>query len=188
MKKSLFKVTAPALAIGLALSTQGTVLAAGPNAEAKVKADVKIEQSQFSKGGADVTHRLVPIEKRISSVNFEVAETVAELQAVESLSLAEYLAYEEELNSQFGKIGASTNQLEAVTKKFDETVPEVIAAELAITTAFTQTLEAQNLLDSIAIVEDVPEVDVPTEEPVEVPAEVPVEEPTDMPTETISTQ
>lgn len=35
MKKSFLKVTAPALAIGLALSTQGTVLAAGSNTEAK---------------------------------------------------------------------------------------------------------------------------------------------------------
>lgn len=133
-----------------------------------------------------VTHRLIPIENRISSVEVEVAETIAELQAVESLSLAEYLIYQDELNAQFGKIGASTNQLIAVTKKFGDTVPEVLAAEVAINAAFATALEAQNLLDSIVVIEEVPEV--PVEEPTEEPAEEPTEEPIDTPTESVPAQ
>lgn len=168
MKKSLYKMTAPALAIGLAFSAQGGALAASPNAQAnvnaEVKAEVKAEQRGFLNGGASLSHRLIPIEKRISSVDVEVAELTAELEATGSLSFEEYVYYQEQLNALFGQVGASTNQLQAVTKKFGEDSAEVAEAKAEINAAFSVTLEAQNLLDSIDVIEELPEVEEPADE------------------------
>ena len=171
MKTSLFKITAPALAIGLALSAQGGVYAAGPNAETQAKAntEVNVGQKNFLGVGASLTHRLAPIDNRISSVDFGVAELSAELEATESLTFEEYFFYEEQLTSYLNRLNASTNQLEAVTKKFDEDSAEVTEVEVALDASLTATLEAQNLLNSIDVIEELPDVEEPIEEPIEEP-------------------
>ncbi|MGK7377544.1 hypothetical protein ACSFXN_06850 [Planococcus sp. 1R117A] len=181
MKKSLLKFTAPALAIGLTVSAQGSVLAASPHADVNAKAEVKVEQGKAFKGGADVSHRLNPVEKRISKATSQVSEITSELKDAEALSYEEYLKYQEQINAVFGTLGASTNQLEAVTKKFDDNASEIIAVKLDLNSAFESAVETQSLLESIDVIEEVPEVEVPdVEEPV---VEVPVEEPGEEPAE-----
>jgi hypothetical protein len=179
MKKTLFKLTAPALAAGLTLSVSGGALAAGPDIHANVKAQAKVEQ-KGTVNGADLSHRLIPIEKRISSVDFEIAALTAELEAAESLSYEEWVYYQEALNALFGQVGASTNQLQAVTKKFGADSAEVAEAKGEINDAFSTLVQAQALLDAIEVTVEVPEVDLP-EEP-EVP-EAPTEPATEAPAE-----
>lgn len=182
MKKTLFKLTAPALAAGLALTASGSAFAAGPDANANVKAQVKVEQ-KANVNGADLSHRLIPIEKRISSVDFDIAALTAELEAAESLSYEEWVYYQEALNALFGQVGASTNQLQAVTKKFGEDSAEVAEAKGEINDAFSTLVQAQALLDAIEVTVEVPEVEVPEEPEVEVPAEPEVEVPAEPVTE-----
>ncbi|MFD1861522.1 hypothetical protein [Planococcus chinensis] len=160
MKKTLIQLTAPALAAGLAFSGTGGALAAGPDAHANVKAQVKVEQSA-KVNGADLSHRLLPIEKRISSVDFDVAALTAELEAKESLSYEEWVYYQEGLNALFGQVGASTNQLMAVTKKFGEDSAEVAEAKAEINEAFSTLVQVQALLDSIEVTVEEPEVETP---------------------------
>jgi len=178
MKKSLFKFTAPVLAAGLALSAHGGVSAADNKAE---KAEAKENKVQISKGfakGSDVSHRLLPVEKKLFAVNGSLDEIGTALESEVSLTAEEFVYYQEEIDSAFGKLGAATNQLNAVTKKFDENSTEVIDVEVSISAAFDAAQLTQQQLDSLEIVEELPPVEEPEvpEEPTE-PAPEP--EPTD---------
>lgn len=106
-------------------------------------------------------------------MDIDISALTAELEAKESLSFEEYAYYQEALNALFGKVGASTNQLQAVTKKFGEDSPEVAEAKASINAAFSTLVEAQDLLDSIDVIEEVPEVPAELEKP---ETETPTEE------------
>ncbi|MFC6040388.1 hypothetical protein ACFPYN_13245 [Paenisporosarcina macmurdoensis] len=168
MKTSLLKITVPVLAIGLAFSAQGSVSATSPDAGTQAKVNVEVnagKEISLAKGG-DFTHRLTPIDERIFSVNSEIEEIIVVLEDAESITFEEYFFYQEKLNSLDNRLNASTNQLNAVTKKFDGDSVEVTELELEIEASFVATLEAQNLLDSIDVVPELPEIEEPTEEPI----------------------
>ncbi|RLQ84898.1 hypothetical protein [Planomicrobium sp. Y74] len=171
MKKSLFKFTAPALAVGLALSAHGGVSAADHKAEKAEAKENKAQVSQSFKKGSDVSHRLVPVEKKVFSANDNLVELETELVGKESLTAEELVYFQGQVDSVVGKLGAATNQLAAVTKKFDENSTEVIKVEVAIGSSIDAAQLTQQYLNSLEIVEEVPELEepeVPTEpEPTE---------------------
>ena len=169
MKKSLFKFTAPALAVVLALSAHGGVSAADNNAEKAEEKEKKVQVSQSFNKGADVSHRLAPVEKKVFAVNDNLVELGSELEGKESLTVEESAYYQEQVDSVFGKLGAATNQLDAVTKKFDENSVEVIEVEVSISSAFDVAQLTQEYLNSLEIVEEDPAVEEPEvpEEPTE---------------------
>ncbi|MDN7246927.1 hypothetical protein [Planococcus shenhongbingii] len=159
MKKSLLKFTAPALAIGLMATAQGSALAENPLADAKAKTEVKVEQSTVSKSGADVIHRLNPIEKRISAAASQLTEITSDLEEEKTLSYKEYFDYQEQLNAVFEKLGASTNQLQAVAKKSDEHSAAAMAVKFELNAAFESAVKAQSLLESVDVNEEAPETE-----------------------------
>lgn len=168
MNTSLLKITVPVLAIGLAFSAQGGVSATSPDAgtPAKVNVEVNAGKEISLAQGSDFTHRLTPIEERIFSVNSEIEETIVVLENAESITFEEYFFYQEKLNSLVNRLNASSNQLNAVTKNFDKDFVEVTELEEAIEASFVATLEAQNMLDYIDVIPELPEIEEPTDEPV----------------------
>ena len=186
MKKSLFKFTAPALAVGLALSAHGGVSAADNKAEKAEAKENKAKVSQSFKKGSDISHRLVPVEKKVFTANDILVELGTELEGKETLTVEEFAYYQEQVDSVFGKLGAATNQLEAVTKKFDDNSAEVIEVEVSISSAYDAAQLTQAYLNSLEVIEEVPEVDEPEtpEEPTE-PEPTEPEEPTE-PTEPVT--
>ena len=183
MKKNLLKVTAPAIALGLVLSVQSNVGAASPNSQGngQVNGTVNLE-------------RLIPIEKRISSVDMELDLIVSVLGQKETLSEDQYDYYQEKLISLNNRVKASTNQLSAVLKKADDSTEEIVDTKNDIDEALIEILEAQELLNSIEILPEEPieesTEEVPTEEStVEVPTEEGTEEvPTEEGTEEETTE
>lgn len=169
MKKSLLKFTTPALVVGLALSAGGGVSAADNKVEVK---ENKAEFNQSFKKGSDVSHRLAPVEKKVSAVNKDLVEIGTELEGEETLTFEELVEYQEQIDNAYGKLGAASNQLNAVTKKFDENSLEVIDVEVAITSAMNATQLTQEYLSALEVIEEFPEIEEPEPEPEpEVPEE-----------------
>lgn len=176
IKQPLLKATAPALALGLAFGAQADAEAA--NVKTAVQASVGTEAAAKEKSGGSILHRLNPIEKRVSSIESELAIVVSGLESTETLTSEEYDGYLSKLNSLLNRTNAATNQLNAVAKKSGEDAPEVIEVENKIGDVVTQVLDTQNLLGTIEIVPETPEVELPEEGTVQEPA-APVEEGTD---------
>ena len=154
MKKTFIKAAAPALAIGLAFSGQAGAEAANPNANAKAEVNSVTQAVQYN--GASLSHRLSPVENRLSSVESEVASIVSELANVDTLTPDQFEYYQGLVDSLFGRVNASTNQLQAVTKKFDDNAPEIVEVEIAINEVYNSAFTTQNLLDSIEVVPEEP--------------------------------
>ncbi|WKA56460.1 hypothetical protein [Planococcus shixiaomingii] len=176
MKKSLLKITAPALAIGLAFSVQGGALAHSPNASAQGKAnansEVKVNHVPSQIKVVKIDKRLAPVEKRLASVNSELSQIVTILSTKESLTLEEFSYYEDRIKGLNNRLKASTNQLNAVSKKLGSGSSAVVEVKLGISGSKGAITEAQTLLKSIPIVAAPPETEVPIE--TDVPAESPV--------------
>ncbi|MCI2255420.1 hypothetical protein L2D08_13685 [Domibacillus sp. PGB-M46] len=176
IKQPLLKATAPALALGLAFGAQADAEAA--NVKTAVQASVGTEAAVKEKSGGSILHRLNPVEKRVSSIESELAIVASGLESTETLTSEEYDGYLSQLNSLLNRTNAATNQLNAVAKKSGEETPEVIEVENKISDVVTQVLDTQNLLGTIEIVPETPELELPEEGTVEEPI-APVEEGTD---------
>ena len=176
IKQPLLKATAPALALGLAFGAQANAEAA--NVKTAVQASVGTEAAAEEKSGGSILHRLNPIEKRVSSIESELAVVVSGLESTETLTSEEYDGYLSQLNSLLNRTNAATNQLNAVAKKSGEDAPEVTEVENKIGDIVTQALDTQNLLGAIEIVPETPEVELPEEGTLEEPT-TPVEGGTD---------
>ncbi|WP_050183845.1 hypothetical protein [Domibacillus robiginosus] len=176
IKHPLLKATAPALALGLAFGAQADAEAA--NVKTAVQASVGTEKAASEKSGGSILHRLNPIEKKISSIEDELAVVVSGLENKEALTSEEYEEYLGHLNSLLNRTNAATNQLHAVAKKSGEDAPEVTEAENQIADVVAQILDTQNLVSTIEIAPELPAVELPEEETIEEPS-APVEEGTD---------
>ncbi|MDN7241451.1 hypothetical protein QWY14_06585 [Planococcus sp. N028] len=150
MKKSLYKITAPALAFGLALSVQGGAYAASPGASAETKAHFTATAGKEAVK-VNAAHHLTPVQKRISSVNGEVAKIAAKLESKESLTSKEYYTYQKQLTSLVNRLNASNHQFKAISKKFKGS-EETAKVEAAIKASFASSLHAHELLNSIEVV------------------------------------
>lgn len=174
MKKSFLKIAAPTLAIGLALSAHGGVLAASPNASAQAKVasvhtkahtEVKTKQVPSQVKNSTLVKRLAPVENRVATVESEISKIVSELNTKETLTIEEFASYQERLTSLSNRLKASTYQLNAISKKFGSGSLAVVNAKTSITTSLGAVSSAKSLLASIEVVPASPVTEVPTETP-----------------------
>ncbi|MDB0579436.1 hypothetical protein [Salinicoccus roseus] len=181
-RRSLMKLTAPALAIGLALSGQGDAEAASPNANINgiVNSNAQVSQSN----GASLDHRLSPVENKLQSVQLEANFIASQLEDAESLTPEQYEYYKGEIDSLLNRANASTNQLNAVSNKFGNDASGIIEVEGDINLTISLILDLEDLLEGIEIVPEEPVEEAPDEETPEEPVEeVPDEETPEEPVE-----
>src|SRR5690625_364702 len=105
MKKSLAKITVPALALGLAVTVHGgDAEAANPNASINGKINSNANAQAAQQNGAGLDRRLSPVIDRIQSVELEASFLTSGLAESTVLTPDEYLVYQEELESLLNRL------------------------------------------------------------------------------------
>ncbi|MDN3450396.1 hypothetical protein QMA09_09345 [Planococcus sp. APC 3906] len=147
MKTSLLKITAPALTISLVFAAP---VAFAGNEDGSHESSVTIkEQTQIEKA-------LEPIENNVFGVNDETTAITGHLKSKNTITLEEYLYYDQRLSSLVNRLGEARQDITIISSQYGDGSLHVDGVGVAIAASLAVALDTREQLEAVNIQAETP--------------------------------